>query len=195
VRTVISRAKQFCKQTQLPDADTVVRIYSYFHRCKDLARSEVRAAREAECHYNTATATADSTTAQWWFAHSWRDCVRQKAIRSTSQMCPSTAAQCVDAVFNEAMTDTVPLHTQPVQGVYSDTLKSIKQWWGSSGSANSSSSVSTNSSSSSADTSVNSDTNSSSNAAGASRHSSVNSQTAKSSSSSRSSSRRDTNPP
>jgi hypothetical protein len=148
------------------------------HRCQDLARSEVRAAREAECHYNatattdntdTATATISSAPAEWWFAHSWRDCVRQKAIRSTSLMCPTTAAQCVDAVFTEAMADTAPLHTQPVHGVYSDTLQSIKQWWGCSGIANSSSSSSTSASiSATADTTVNSNTNSSSSASEAS---------------------------
>eukprot|EP00953_Heterococcus_sp_UTEX-ZZ885_P007248 4398-Heterococcus_DN1.PRE.2 len=172
-------------------------------RCQDLARSEVRAAREAECHYNTTattnhTATASATTnsapAEWWFAHSWRDCVRQKAIRSTSQMCPTTAAQCVDAVFTEAMADSVPLHTQPVHGVYSDTLQSIKQWWGSSGSANSSSSTSA-SSSSNADTTVNSKTNSSSSSTSASSgHASVNQHAAKTGSSSSSSTARDTNP-
>jgi Peptidase M76 family len=174
-------------------------VYTSHHRCQDLARSEVRAAREAECHYNTAianTSTAAATTssapAEWWFAHSWRDCVRQKAIRSTSQMCPTTAAQCVDAVFTEAMADTVPLHTQPVHGVYSDTLQSIKQWWGSTGSDSSSGSTSA-SSSSIADTIVSSNTNSISSVNGASRHASVNQQAAKSSSSS-SSTTRDTSP-
>jgi hypothetical protein len=173
------------------------------HRCQDLARSEVRAAREAECHYNatattnnTATAfaaTTSSAPAEWWFAHSWRDCVRQKAIRSTSQMCPTTAAQCVDAVFTEAMADTAPLHTQPVHGVCSDTLQSIKQWWGGSGSANSSNSTSASSSSSNADTTVKSKTSSSSSASESSRHSSANQHAATTSSSS-SSTARDTNP-
>ncbi|KAG5186939.1 peptidase M76 family-domain-containing protein [Tribonema minus] len=77
--------------------------------CKSLAHSEVRAAREAECHYlySQSPPLLEGT---------WRDCIRNSAARSTAQLFPGNGGRCVDSVFTAAMADTVPLHTPPVRG-------------------------------------------------------------------------------
>lgn len=63
--------------------------------CEDLARSEVRAAREAECrnHYFDILRTK---------------CIRNQAINSTNNMFPTQGKECVNRVFEEALRDKRP---------------------------------------------------------------------------------------
>lgn len=60
--------------------------------CENLAYSEVRAARQAEC------------------ANSWmpQSCIRQKALTATHNLFPDHARQCVQRVLEQAMKDTRP---------------------------------------------------------------------------------------
>lgn len=67
--------------------------------CENLAYSEVRAARDAECK-------------DAWLAG--RYCVPQKAYLATSNLFPAEEAKaCLNRVFEEAMADTVPLQPRP----------------------------------------------------------------------------------
>jgi hypothetical protein len=63
--------------------------------CYTLAKSEVRAAREAEC--------ADAT-----MSFTKRYCAKEKARVATKNMFPDVGLQCVAAVFEEAMKDKEP---------------------------------------------------------------------------------------
>ncbi len=63
--------------------------------CYTLAKSEVRAAREAECSDASLSFTK-------------RLCVKEKAIVATKNMFPDLGPQCVGAVFEEAMKDHAP---------------------------------------------------------------------------------------
>ncbi|TFJ79970.1 hypothetical protein NSK_008528 [Nannochloropsis salina CCMP1776] len=65
--------------------------------CKDLAYSEVRAAREAECHYTPQLCS--------WFK---KQCVQSTATRSTATIFPTEGAACVAAVFEKAYRDVGP---------------------------------------------------------------------------------------
>lgn len=70
-----------------------------FSSCKGLAYSEVRAAREAEC-----------SKGYFPFEFMRQSCIRDCAIRSTSNLFPSAQSTiCVDAVLSEAMKDLQPL--------------------------------------------------------------------------------------
>ena len=60
--------------------------------CVNLAYSEVRAAREAECH------------ASWMQPY----CARQKALTATQNLFPSDAERCISKVFDKAFADTRP---------------------------------------------------------------------------------------
>jgi len=80
--------------------------------CSTLARSEVRAAREAEC--------AEGATMKMGFAK--RYCVRDKAIIATKNMFPNTGNQCVANVFEEAMMDTAPFQQRSSDIVYGSHL-------------------------------------------------------------------------
>ena len=67
--------------------------------CENLAYSEVRAARDAECK-------------DAWLAG--RYCVPHKAYLATSNLFPAEQAKaCLSRVFDEAMADTVPLQPRP----------------------------------------------------------------------------------
>jgi len=63
--------------------------------CHTLAKSEVRAAREAECADNNLSFTK-------------RYCVQEKARLATGNMFPKTGRDCVGKVFEEAMKDYAP---------------------------------------------------------------------------------------
>eukprot|EP00557_Chaetoceros_sp_GSL56_P004348 CAMPEP_0176497074 /NCGR_PEP_ID=MMETSP0200_2-20121128/11527_1 /TAXON_ID=947934 /ORGANISM="Chaetoceros sp., Strain GSL56" /LENGTH=353 /DNA_ID=CAMNT_0017895057 /DNA_START=111 /DNA_END=1172 /DNA_ORIENTATION=- len=79
----------------------LIHVYDVHHRkwdltnCYTLAKSEVRAAREAEC----ANATMSFTK---------RYCAKEKARVATKNMFPDVGLQCVAAVFEEAMVDKAP---------------------------------------------------------------------------------------
>jgi hypothetical protein len=64
-------------------------------KCNQLAYSEVRAAREAECSNSLTTFTG-------------RMCSKDKATVATKNMFPDTARKCVCDVFEEAMNDHSP---------------------------------------------------------------------------------------
>jgi hypothetical protein len=101
--------------------------------CNDLAYSEIRAAREAECsQFNTTTTTANtiimsnnnnSTTTttttnnnidKYQKQHKqqykqWSDCVRTRATTATKNIFPSYRAhQCIQNVYTTAMADLRP---------------------------------------------------------------------------------------
>ena len=61
-------------------------------KCVNLAYSEIRAAREAECH--------DS----WMQSH----CVKQKALQATSNLFPQQAGFCISQAYSQAMNDLRP---------------------------------------------------------------------------------------
>lgn len=66
--------------------------------CENLAYSEVRAAREAEC----------KDAPKWLFGGTY--CIQQKAYQATSNLFPEAEAKaCLAKVFDAAMADTVPL--------------------------------------------------------------------------------------
>jgi hypothetical protein len=82
----------------------LVHAYDYsknrceFSSCLGLAFSEVRAAREAECHAGF-----------FPFEFMRRKCIRDHAIRSTANLFPNSAAiLCVDTVLTEAIKDIEP---------------------------------------------------------------------------------------
>jgi hypothetical protein len=67
--------------------------------CENLAYSEVRAAREAECK-------------DAWLAG--RYCIPQKAVQATANLFPAAQAKaCMQRVFDAAMADTAPFATAP----------------------------------------------------------------------------------
>jgi len=67
--------------------------------CKQLAHSEVRAAREAECSNSFAQFTANI-------------CVKDKATVATRNMFPDEGKKCVCDVFTEAMNDMAPFNVK-----------------------------------------------------------------------------------
>mmetsp|Transcript_6884 Transcript_6884/g.10460 ORF Transcript_6884/g.10460 Transcript_6884/m.10460 type:complete len:316 (-) Transcript_6884:56-1003(-) len=78
-------------------------------QCENLAYSEVRAAREAECHHTFNTAT---TTAAWSLLLPGRQyyCIPHKAHRAVANLFPSHEAKaCLNTVFAAAMKDMEPL--------------------------------------------------------------------------------------
>ena len=68
-----------------------------FSTCKGIAFSEVRAAREAEC-------SGKYYPLQWFKTN----CVRNHATRSTANVFPEQAKQCVDEVLHSALQDKAP---------------------------------------------------------------------------------------
>ena len=65
--------------------------------CAELAYSEIRAAREAECHYTPQVCS--------WFK---KQCVKSTATRSTATLFPEEGAKCVMGVFETAFRDMGP---------------------------------------------------------------------------------------
>jgi inner membrane protease ATP23 len=81
--------------------------------CYILAKSEVRAAREAEC----AGATMSFTK---------RYCAKEKARVATKNMFPDVGLQCVAAVFEEAMLDKAPFGNGKNDGGISSDSKEVQ---------------------------------------------------------------------
>ena len=78
--------------------DVVIRDFN-LQNCELLAKSEIRAAREAEC-------------AEERFSVVKRFCVKDRATIATCNMFPDTIGQdCVRKVFDEAMKDQAPFDT------------------------------------------------------------------------------------
>jgi hypothetical protein len=80
----------------------LVHAYDYlkgrcdFQTCLGLAYSEVRAAREGECR-------------GFFLTESFRvACIRNHAIKSTSNLFPNGSKQCVDEILPKALTDLKP---------------------------------------------------------------------------------------
>lgn len=78
-------------------------------RCENLAYSEVRAAKAAECR--------DS-----WHPHLQSYCVRQKAICATNNLFPIEGRSCIQKVFDHAFADNRPF--QPKQAKRDEKSKS-----------------------------------------------------------------------
>lgn len=77
--------------------------------CENLAYSEVRAAREAEC-------------ASAWYPYQ-RTCVRSKALTATNNLFASADA-CLRKVFDAAMNDTRPFDRQQHKGASATASRS-----------------------------------------------------------------------
>lgn len=72
-----------------------------FTSCYGLASSEIRAAREAEC--------GDYTDSKL-FPYFKNNCVSDHAKRSTKNMFPAEANECVETMFQKAMRDNEPFN-------------------------------------------------------------------------------------
>jgi hypothetical protein len=72
--------------------------------CKQLAYSEVRAAREAECSNKMTSFTANI-------------CAKDTATRATRNMFPEFGRQCVCDVFDMAMKDLTPFVNEDIKSV------------------------------------------------------------------------------
>jgi hypothetical protein len=72
--------------------------------CKQLAYSEVRAAREAECSNKMTSFTANI-------------CAKDTATRATRNMFPENGRQCVCDVFDMAMKDLTPFVNEDIKSV------------------------------------------------------------------------------
>ena len=88
--------------------------------CNDLAYSEIRAAREAECSsFNTTTVPSIIRNSQSrnhqqdrYHQKQLNDCVRTRATTATKNIFPSFRAhQCIHNVYKEAMADLRPFAT------------------------------------------------------------------------------------
>jgi len=98
-------------------------------KCDNLAYSEVRAAREAECahgsflnlcmnnyHENKNDSGILGRIAQSEQCEKYRkDCVKMHAMRSTGVCFPGEAKQCVDRVFHMAYSDNAPFDQTSTQ--------------------------------------------------------------------------------
>jgi len=71
--------------------------------CKQLAYSEVRAAREAEC-FNSLTAFTANI------------CAKDKAVTATRNMFPESGRKCVCDIFDEAIKDHAPFEKNTEKG-------------------------------------------------------------------------------
>lgn len=79
-------------------------------QCENLAYSEVRAAKAAECR--------DS-----WHPHLQTYCVRQKAICATNNLFPVEGRSCIQRVFEHAFADNRPFHSQTTEAKMSQNQK------------------------------------------------------------------------
>jgi hypothetical protein len=70
--------------------------------CENLAYSEVRAAKAAECR-------------QSWHPHLQSYCVRQKAICATNNLFPLEGRACIQRVFEHAFADNRPFQTKQME--------------------------------------------------------------------------------
>jgi hypothetical protein len=76
--------------------------------CVNLAYSEIRAAREAECH------------------DSWMQpyCVKQKALQATSNLFPQQAGSCISQAYQKAINDLRPFQEKESNGAGSSNCHS-----------------------------------------------------------------------
>ena len=96
----------------------LIHVYDHLvaHRdlrdCQQLAYSEIRAAREAECsEYFRGEKFLCSWFRQW--------CVKTTAIKATSSLFPNEATKCVNQVFDKAYYDTSPFpKTEVPQSIF-----------------------------------------------------------------------------
>jgi hypothetical protein len=91
----------------------LIHVFDVHHRkwdftnCQTLARSEIRAAREAECDSISSILTAPfGRTMSSLFGKD--RCVMEKAKEATKNMFPYKGFDCVNHVFKEAMVDNAP---------------------------------------------------------------------------------------
>ena len=82
-------------------------------KCEDLACSEVRAAREAECSETTYLKAFPLPDVARSFLH--KRCTRQHATQATRAMFPMRAESCIEAAFARCFNDHVPFREQPQQ--------------------------------------------------------------------------------
>ena len=75
-------------------------------KCEDLACSEVRAAREAECSESTYLKAFPIPDIARSYLH--RRCTRQHATSATGAMFPQRAESCIEAAFERCFNDFVP---------------------------------------------------------------------------------------
>ena len=81
-------------------------------KCEDLACSEVRAAREAECSETTYLKAFPLPDVARSYLH--KRCTRQHATQATSAMFPRRASSCIEAAFERCFNDHVPFREQPM---------------------------------------------------------------------------------
>lgn len=79
----------------------VVSLKKDLRSCVNLAYSEIRAAREAECK------------------NSWSpsSCVRQKALQATQNLFPQQAGRCISEAYQQAIQDLRPFENNDSSGV------------------------------------------------------------------------------
>lgn len=83
--------------------------------CENLAYSEVRAARQAEC-----ASASDS----WWSLQTQRSCVRHKALTATNNLFPGRQGySCMQRVFDTAFQDTRPIISPVVDSTNQSTMQ------------------------------------------------------------------------
>lgn len=90
--------------------DAAVRGFD-LSNCDDLARSEVRAAREAECYApplsRMTTSIGGIEPSSWWI----RRCIKQSAAQATTNIFEVEGKRCVQRVFEKALGDGMPWAT------------------------------------------------------------------------------------
>lgn len=97
-------------QSQQPEVEEIlthelVHLYDVqtlqldLQKCENLAYSEIRAAKAAECRNS-------------WHPHLMSYCVKQKAICATNNLFPKEGRQCIQQVFDHAFADNRPFASQ-----------------------------------------------------------------------------------
>jgi len=76
------------------------------YECKQLAYSEVRAAREAECFQEKKKSAPLGTS--WFMEAMHSGCIERNAVDATKSIYPEQAEKCVAEVFLEAVKDLEP---------------------------------------------------------------------------------------
>ena len=99
----------------------LIHVFDVHHRkwdftnCQTLARSEIRAAREAECDsVSSILASPFGRTMSTLFGKD--RCVMEKAKEATKNMFPYNGFDCVNNVFKEAMMDSAPFGNDGING-------------------------------------------------------------------------------
>ena len=90
-------------------------------KCRELAYSEVRAAREAECRLYSETKPFSSS----FFQRAKESCIKNKATRATQALFPQEGAGCVVEAFAAALADLSPQISSPQ--VNADKLRTARE--------------------------------------------------------------------